>query len=93
MSRTELPLTPEALCEHARLTARADEVRHAGRGEGTLGLHKEATHIGWGFAAFEELALSWRCPGKASLGQRSAYAGAYATEYRRVRSERLAARV
>lgn len=92
MAQTELPLTPEALCEHARTTARADEVRHATRGEGALALHKENTHRGWGSAAFEELVLAWRFPGKASQEQRAAYVLAYATEYRRVRTERLAGR-
>ena len=92
MPHTELPLTPEALCEHARTTALADETRHAARGEGALALHTENTHRGWGSAAFDELTLVWRLPGKASQEQRSAYVLAYATEYRRARMERLAAR-
>jgi hypothetical protein len=92
MAQVELPVTPEALCEHARTTARADEIRHATRGDGALALHKESTHRGWGSAAFEELVLTWRVPGKASQVQRAAYVLAYALEYRRVRTERLAAK-
>jgi hypothetical protein len=92
MPQTELPVTPEALCEHARTTARADEIRHAARGEGTLALHQERTYRGWGSAAFEELVLTWRVPGKASPAQRATYIDAYTLAYRQARTERLARR-
>jgi hypothetical protein len=83
------PLEAAQLLTHARAAARADERRHAATSTtGATTQHNEQTLRGWGGAAL--LDLEWRSHCVYSKVERAAYAGAYATEYLRVRAVRSA---